>query len=104
MALVPERHAHERTPAMTSARDLDPLLRTLRSEIDALDIDDEEARRRLDALVADIGARSRDPNRSASDERLNGQLRASILKFEASHPRLAGVMNDVLEKLGTMGI
>ncbi len=89
---------------MTSARDLDQLLSTLRSEIDALDIGDEEARRRLDALVADIAARSNDPNRAATDDRLTGQLRASILNFEASHPRLAGLMNDVLEKLSTMGI
>ncbi len=89
---------------MTSARDLDQLLSTLRSEIDALDIGDEDARRRLDALVADIVARSNDPNRAATDERLTGQLRASILNFEASHPRLAGLMNDVLEKLSTMGI
>ena len=103
-ALVPEPDAHERIHPMTSARDLDQLLSTLRLEIDALDIDDEEARRRLDALVADIGARSGDPDRAATDERLTGQLRASILKFEASHPRLAGIMNDVLEKLGTMGI
>lgn len=89
---------------MTSARDLDHLLSTLHSEIDALDIGDEEARRRLDALVADIGTRSKDPNSAETDERLTGQLRASILKFEVSHPRLAVLMNDVLEKLSTMGI
>jgi hypothetical protein len=33
-----------------------------------------------------------------------GQLKASILKFEASHPRLAGVINDVVDKLSAMGI
>jgi hypothetical protein len=88
---------------MTSANHLDDLLRTLRSEIHALDIDDEEARRRLDGLVDDIGTRSKHPG-GASDERLTGQLRASILKFEVSHPRLAVLMNDVLEKLSAMGI
>jgi hypothetical protein len=89
---------------MTSANHLDELLRTLRSEIRALDIGDEEARRRLDGLVDDIGTRSKHPGGAVSDERLTGQLRASILKFEVSHPRLAVLMNDVLEKLSAMGI
>ena len=89
-----------------SAKHLDELLSTLRSEIHALDIGDEEARRRLDRLVVDIGARSESASASGTDadERLTGQLKASILKFEASHPRLAALMNDVLEKLSAMGI
>jgi hypothetical protein len=37
------------------------------------------------------------------DEGLGGPLKASILKFEASHPRLAGVINDVVDKLSAMG-
>ena len=87
-----------------SAKHLDQLLSTLRSEIHALDIGDEEARRRLDKLVLDIGARSESPNATVADEKLTGQLKASMLKFEASHPRLAALMNDVLEKLSAMGI
>lgn len=89
---------------MTSARHLDESLNTLRSEIRALDIDDEETRRRLDRLVLDIGAKIENPNGDVTDETLTGQLKASILKFEASHPRLASLMNDVLEKLSAMGI
>jgi hypothetical protein len=87
-----------------SASNLDELLRTLRSEIRALDIGDEEARRRLDRLVLDIESRSGRPGGAAADETLTGQLKASVLKFEVSHPRLAAVMNDVLEKLSAMGI
>ena len=87
-----------------SARNLDELLKTLRSEIDALDIGDDDARRRLDALVLDIESRSGQPGATGADEKLTGQLKASILKFEASHPRLAALMNDVVEKLSAMGI
>jgi hypothetical protein len=87
-----------------SAHRLDELLRSLRSEIDALDIGDEDARQRLEQLVADIGSRTGSAGRSPADARLTGQLEASILRFEVSHPRLAGLMNDVLEKLSTMGI
>ena len=87
-----------------TARNLDELLKTLRSEIDALDIGDDDARRRLDALVLDIESRSGRPGATGADEKLTGQLKASILKFEASHPRLAALMNDVVEKLSAMGI
>lgn len=89
---------------MTSAKHLDESLNNLRSEIHALDIGDEEARRRLDSLVADIGARIGNPGGAAPDETLSGRLKASILGFEGSHPRLAVLMNDVLEKLSAMGI
>ena len=89
---------------MTSARDLDELMSTLRTEMSALDIGDDDARRRLDALIRDIETRIREPGGADTASGLAGQLRASILKFEVSHPRLAGVMNDVLEKLSAMGI
>jgi hypothetical protein len=91
---------------MTSTRRLDELLGTLRSEMNALDIGDEEARRRLDRLILDIETRIETPNSAGAgaDQGVSGQLKASILKFEVSHPRLAGVMNDVLEKLSAMGI
>jgi hypothetical protein len=89
---------------MTSAKHLDESLSSLQSEIAALEIGDEAARRRLDSLVLDIGARIKDPNASDADGRLAGQLKASILNFEASHPRLTVLMNDVLEKLSAMGI
>ena len=89
---------------MTSARDLDDLLSTLRREMSALDIGDEDARQRLDKLILDIEARTKDPSSAAADDGLRGQLKASILKFEASHPRLAGVVNDVVDKLSAMGI
>jgi hypothetical protein len=89
---------------MTSAKHLDESLSTLRSEIHALDIGDEEAKGRLDRLVVDIGTRIKSPNDAVSDERLTGQLKASMLNFEVSHPRLAVLMNDVLEKLSAMGI
>ena len=89
---------------MTSARNLDESLSELRSEIHALDTGDEEARRRLDSLVVDIAARIKDPQGAAPHERLTGRVKASILGFEGSHPRLAALLNDVLDKLSAMGI
>ena len=89
---------------MTNARHLDDALSSLRSEIQALDIGDEEARRRLDSLVVDIGARLERPNGAVAGETLAERLKALVLSFEGSHPRLAVLMNDVLEKLSTMGV
>jgi hypothetical protein len=89
---------------MTSAKHLDELLSTLRSEMQALDTSDKEAQRRLDRLVLDIGTRIKSPDGAVADEGLTGQLKAAILNFEVSHPRLAVLMNDVLEKLNAMGI
>jgi len=89
---------------MAAAQDLDELLTALRREMNALDAGDQDARQRLDQLVLDIESRIKDPGGIAVDAGLAGQLKASILKFEASHPRLAGVINDVVDKLSAMGI
>jgi hypothetical protein len=89
---------------MTRAQDLDDLLAALRREMNSLDVGDDEARQRLDKLVVEIETRIKDPDRDRAGDGLTGQLKASILKFEASHPRVAGVINDVLDKLSAMGI
>jgi hypothetical protein len=79
-------------------------LNRLRSEIQALDSHDEEARRRLDRLLHEIETTLENPKRSGVYETLGQQLKTSMLNFEVSHPRLAVVMNEVMEKLGAMGI
>ena len=89
---------------MTIARPIDESLSTLRSEIHGLDIGDDDARRRLDNLLLDIETRTGQPGGAVPDGSLAEGLKASILSFEASHPRVAVLMNDVLEKLSAMGI
>ena len=84
---------------------LEESLHRLRAEIQALDLGDEAARQRLEGLVREIEQTLADPaDRKAEGGSLGDQLKASVLSFEASHPRLAGVMNDVAEKLSHMGI
>jgi hypothetical protein len=89
---------------MADVRHLEESLNRLRSEIAALDGRDEAARQRLDRLLHDIETTLENRRYGGVDETLGEQLRASILNFEASHPRLAAVMNDVMVKLGAMGI
>ena len=84
---------------------LEESLQRLRTEIQALDLGDEAARQRLERLVREIEQSLDDPTgRKAAGGSLGDQLKASVLSFEASHPRLAGVMNEVVEKLSHMGI
>ena len=89
---------------MNGTRHLEESLTTLRAEIAALRIEDEVARQRLETLVQDLEKTLANPKSTGADEHLGDRLKATILSFEASHPRLAAVMNDVAEKLINMGI
>ena len=82
---------------------LEDSLNNLRSEIKALDIGDDEARRRLEQLIREIEQTLAHPDDAAAGT-LGDQLKTSVLSFEVSHPRLAVVMNEVVEKLSQMGI
>lgn len=89
---------------MTDAKHIEESLNRLRSEIDALHIHDDEARQRLATLIRDIEKTLEDPKTPGADGSVGERLKAAIVNFEASHPRLATLMNDVMEKLGNMGI
>jgi hypothetical protein len=83
---------------------LDESLNHLLLEIKSLDLGDEQARERVERLVRDIEKLLESPKTTRAQATLGEQLRASVLSFEVSHPRLAAVMNEVLEQLSNMGI
>ena len=89
---------------MTDASRLEASLRTLRSEIESFDLGDAAARERLDGLVRDLEAALAHPGRASERATLGEQLRTSVLRLEAAHPRLAGIVNEVVESLVNMGI
>ena len=89
---------------MTDAKRLEDAIRQLRAEIGALAGRDDAARQRLEALMREIEATLAHPGRAEDKRSLAGQLKASVLAFKASHPRIAAVMNEVVEQLGNMGI
>ena len=88
---------------MTDVSRLENSLRTLRAEIATL-VGDDDARRRLAALVGELESAVGDPARSGERRTLGEQLKSSILRLEVAHPRLAGIVNEVVESLGNMGI
>ncbi len=89
---------------MADIQPIEAALNRLRDEIEALNGTDQEARERLGNLVHDIERTLGDPKTAAADEGSSERLKASILGFEVSHPRLAAVMNELVEKLGNIGI
>jgi hypothetical protein len=90
---------------MTDAKRLEASLRDLRAEIAALPLGDEPTRDRLGRLVHDLEQAIGNPGGSGDEKRsLGEQLKLSVLRMEASHPRLAAVVNEVIESLGSMGI
>ena len=88
---------------MADVNHLEESLNNLRLEVGRLDIGDEQTRVRLGRLLEDIErtiGRPADPPPHDLGERLN----ASVLQFEASHPRIAVVMNELVKQLSNMGI
>ncbi len=87
-----------------AVKPLEESLNDLRTEIRTLALGDEAARQRLDGLMREIEQTLAHPEGQAAGGTLGDQLKTSILSFEVSHPRLAVVMNEVVEKLSQMGI
>ena len=91
---------------MKNSKHLDASISELRSQIGALDTDDERVQR-LRSLADDIEhklASSANDENAGAPANLGERLTASILQFEGSHPRIAIVLNELAEKLSDMGI
>ena len=85
--------------------DLHSLIGQLKSEISRLGPGDDEARARLQSLVAEVEERvvsAQDDD--GSDEDLIERLREAVERFEVEHPRATGILNNLMVTLGSMGI
>ncbi len=79
-------------------------LERLRDEIKKLGKDDEAIQRRMQLLVTDL-ERQLDSSDDFDDEpKLLDGLRRNIERFEVEHPRLTGVLNQIMVELSNMGI
>ena len=77
----------------------------LRDEIENLGADSAAAKLRLESLVAALEtqlAESESGTESAS--KLNDSVGELIGHFKVEHPRITGVLNDLMVTLGGMGI
>ena len=89
---------------MTDRKHLEDSLNRLRSEIRTLDVGDDKTRERLDKLIEDIEKTLANPQHAGTHEPIGERLKASALDFEVSHPRLTALVNEVVDKLSSMGI
>jgi hypothetical protein len=76
----------------------------LRSQIDQLAASDTVAREKLEGLIRDIEDNIHLLESGEHHVHLIGDLREAISEFEVEHPRLTGILNDIMVALGNLGI
>ena len=89
---------------MSDTQHLEESMSDLRTQIAALHPDDEETRNHLSGLISHLDRRLATSGDPSTGDDLGENLNASVLRFEASHPRISTILNQLAEKLGTMGI
>ena len=87
---------------------MDENLKKLKMDLDAeirrtKDLDDI-SREKLDKLLGYLDTKVQTPNDPENHDQLIGHLEDSIHHFEATHPDLTMVMNNLLTMLSNLGI
>lgn len=75
-------------------------LQRLSEELETLPLTAEK-RESVAALVADIETRLND---NVADDSLVTQVEEAVSVFEAEHPRLAGILSNIVVTLGNIGV
>lgn len=87
-----------------SHKELHQLLDALRVALHEFDVGDQQARTRLDTLIAALERQMQTPNDAAASASLIANLPKAIEQFESEHPRLTAILNDLMVTLSGMGI
>lgn len=77
------------------------LLHQLRTEIEQQASLPDNDKQRMGKLVQDI---EQGLNEDKISEELNSKLADTVTEFEATHPRLTAIINDIMVTLSNMGI
>lgn len=75
----------------------------LRAEIANLKVEDTAAKARLETLVADLEQQLVEPERVGAPP-IDESVKEMIEHFEVEHPRITGILNDLMVTLSGMGI
>lgn len=86
-----------------SQQKLQKELEQLRAEIEKVDTADAQTKAKLEQLVRDIECELEKPEEEVQ-RGLMDDLRESINRFEAEHPRTTAILNDIMVTLSNMGI
>jgi signal transduction histidine kinase len=93
----------EEAIAMTEQR-INDALAELRKEIERLEIGNQAAKERLANLVENIEQRIESSGTSEEDHDLVEEMKDAITHFEVEHPRITGIINDIMMTLSNVGI
>jgi len=85
-------------------RDLHQQLEQLRTEIENVARDDEQARARMNELLGEVERKIDETSEEEIDDTLMENLRETITQFETDHPRATAILNDIMVTLSNMGI
>ena len=79
-------------------------LEELRREIEKLDIGDQETKERLADLVESIEQRMTPGVVDEDQPDLIVEMNEAVTQFEVEHPRITGILNDIMMALSSSGI
>lgn len=88
---------------MMSEREILETLEQLRAQIAAMDADGA-SKARLQSLVQGLEQKLRAPTDKDHHLHLIEEVKEAISYFEVEHPRLTGILNDLMMALSSMGI
>ncbi|CAI8822173.1 conserved protein of unknown function [Methylococcus capsulatus] len=86
-----------------SEKDLLETLEQLRAQVAALEADGS-SKARLESLIGTLEQRLQGEGSEAHHGPLVAELKEAIAHFEVEHPRLTGILNDLMVTLSNMGI
>lgn len=90
--------------ARMSNESLHEALSRLHAELQAAPQLDDESRRLLQAIAADVGRASAGATAAAADAGHAPRLEALAVRFEAGHPALAARLRGIVDALGRIGL
>lgn len=79
-------------------------LSELRAEIDNLHLDDADTKNHLNQLLQSIEESVASESLENGHTDLIEDMSNAVTQFEVEHPRITGIINDIMVKLSNMGI
>lgn len=87
-----------------SDREIVQALADLRAEIEQLDQADTATSERLQALLSQLEQQVTAAELGQHQLHLVEDIKGAITEFEVEHPRLTGILNDIMVALSNLGI
>lgn len=101
---IPPFHYGMRERYDMSEHKLHQTLRELKTQIGNMELDDTEARQKLETLVENLERQIDSPGDAERRQTLVESVRDSVEHFEVEHPTLTAILNDLMMTLSNMGI